>query len=148
MAVRSRANQPCVDGFLFVGLSSWCLKTQSGRAYTRPVTGTAKSLQKDAFNTPRIGACVERLPFESSKFSGFVTDSSRSYAKLYFRKCVGLCEAGGLVLGKRWEGSRRVPAEARMDARWRAPGHSAGQHQGKARKEEEVTRSRGCKSAG
>jgi hypothetical protein len=50
-----------------------------GRAYTRPTTGTAKRPRKNAFGTPRVGACFKRcLPV---KFGGFVVDSSRSDAK-------------------------------------------------------------------
>jgi hypothetical protein len=69
---------PVTDGFPLKALR--CLKTKRGRIYTRPITGTAKSPQRNAFNTPpgRGRASSDVLWFE---ISGFVMDSSRSYAK-------------------------------------------------------------------
>jgi hypothetical protein len=81
----ARANQPSV-GMAFALVETLtgvpALKTRKGRAYTRPKTGTAKSPQRDAFDTPPVGG-VRRAMSSVSKFSGFVLDSSRSYAKWF-----------------------------------------------------------------
>jgi hypothetical protein len=51
-----------------------------------------------------------------SEISRFRGEQQPKLREVVFRKCGGLCEVGGLVSGKRREGSRREPAEARMDA--------------------------------
>jgi len=52
MAVRSRANQPCVET-VFVG--TLVPEIKMGRTYLRPITGTSEGPQKNAFNAPRLG---------------------------------------------------------------------------------------------
>lgn len=59
--------------------SSVVPENSEGRAYTHPKTGTAKSPHRSAFDTPPFGACVLRMSCVV-EISGFVLDSSRSYA--------------------------------------------------------------------
>lgn len=56
-------------------------ENEEGRAYTRPASGTGKSLQRDAFDTPPVGGAPQAMSSEF-EITGFDADSSRSYAKL------------------------------------------------------------------
>ena len=70
--------QPCrVVGFL-----RWesLVPKKKGRTYLRPVTGTSEGPTQERFQRAPDGARVERRP-AFRNFRGFVTDSSRSYAK-------------------------------------------------------------------